>query len=186
MSNPFAQDVKKKAKVLADDMMLDFDHLPLSQQTKIKEGLKVVSAVLGTHNPLDVRQTIFGIVPSKSNCYRIVTIPCKAPKKPFSSLAKTKELREYERSFGLQCTRYRNAGIQTDFRFEMDVYYPSKRADLDNSLKCVLDCLQPQTKTRPFSVGAISNDNLCQEIILRRHVDAGNPRIEFVITPLNS
>lgn len=132
------------------------------------------------------KQIIIGNVPSKSNCYRIVTIPCKAPKKPFSSLAKTKELREYERSFGLQCTRYRNAGIQTDFRFEMDVYYPSKRADLDNSLKCVLDCLQPQTKTRPFSVGAISNDNLCQEIILRRHVDAGNPRIEFVITPLNS
>lgn len=123
-------------------------------------------------------QVIFGTVPSKSNCYRIVTFKTKDPtKKGYSTLAKTKELKDYEHSFGLQCTGYRNAGIETDFKFEMDVYYPSRRADLDNSLKCVLDCLQ--------AVGAIKNDNLCQEILVRRHIDAKNPRIEFVITPIN-
>jgi Holliday junction resolvase RusA-like endonuclease len=175
MSNPF------KGEIDTDGLVEAFERLPIRMQEHLKIGLGIVKEQLG----ISEKQIIIGVVPSKSNCYRIVTIPCKAPKKPFSSLAKTKELREYERSFGLQCTRYRNAGIQTDFRFEMDVYYPSRRADLDNSLKCVLDCLQPATKSRPFSVGAITNDNLCQEITIRRHIDTQNPRIEFIITPLN-
>jgi len=121
------------------------------------------------------KQVIIGNIPSKSNCYRIVTIRSKDPmKKSFSSLAKDKHLKEYEKAFNLQCMRYRNAGIDSDFKFEMDVYYPSARADLDNSLKVVLDCLQV--------VGAITNDNLCQEILVRRNIDKLNPRIEFEIT----
>jgi Holliday junction resolvase RusA-like endonuclease len=123
-----------------------------------------------THN----KQVIFGNVPSKSNCYRIVTFKSKDPEKNgYSTLAKTGDLKKYEKAFALQCNLYRNAGIDKDFNFEMDVYYPSRRSDLDNSLKVVLDCLQV--------VGAIKNDNLCQEIIVRRHIDARNPRIEFVI-----
>ena len=133
------------------------------------------------------KQVIIGNVPSKSNCYRIVTFKSKEPaKNGFSTLAKTKELREYERGFALQCAYYRNWGLQGDFKFEMDVYYPNKRSDLDNSLKCVLDCLQPHhPKNRPNGVNAIENDNNCQEIVLRRHIDKQNPRIEFVITPIN-
>lgn len=174
MSNPFADKVPKigivpfpAEKAIMQMPVFAIEKPPRTKLEDIKSLLQ--GKILG-------RQIILGTVPSKSNCYRIVTIPCKPPKVPFSSLAKKTKLKNYEKAFALQCNLYRNAGIETDFKFEMDVYYPSRRADLDNSLKCVLDCLQV--------VGAIKNDNLCQEILVRRHVDKDNPRIEFVITPI--
>jgi len=126
-------------------------------------------------NGYGVMEVIKGVVPSKSNSYRIVTIKSKDPsKKGFSSLAKTKEAKAYENAFILQCRKYRNANIDCDFNFEMDVYYPSRRADLDGSLKMVLDCLQ--------KANAIKNDNKTNQLLIRRHVDKDNPRVEFSIT----
>lgn len=113
--------------------------------------------------------TIPGNVPSKSNCYRIIKLGEHA------SLAKTKALKAYEESFMWQCGVYRNANISTPFEFHVNVYYPSKRSDLDNSLKCVLDCLQ--------KVKAISNDNLCCMIVAQKFIDKANPRVEFKIIP---
>lgn len=110
-------------------------------------------------------QTIYGQVPSKSNCYKIVTIS------GHGSLAKTKALKDYENSFYLQCNLYRNANIKGFFEFNVDVYYPNNRADLDNSLKIILDSLQ--------QVKAIDNDNKCVMIVARKFVDKINPRIEF-------
>ena len=46
--------------------------------------------------------------------------------------------------------------ISTDFMFTVDVYYPTLKSDLDNSLKVILDCLQ--------SAGMIKNDNKCIRI----------------------
>jgi Holliday junction resolvase RusA-like endonuclease len=66
--------------------------------------------------------------------------------------------------------------IEGNFKFEIDVYYNSRRPDLDNSLKSTLDCLQ--------KCSAIKNDNKCVEIIARKHLDKLNPRIEFDIIPL--
>lgn len=124
------------------------------------------------------KEVIFGNVPSKSNCYRIVTFKSKDPaKKSHASLAKSGKLKKYEKDFSRQCVKYRNAGIDEDFIFEIWVYYPSRRSDLDGSLKVCLDCLQKV-------VGAIKNDNLCQDIIAHRRIDTRNPRIEFVITAL--
>lgn len=110
-------------------------------------------------------QTIFGQVPSKSNCYKIITLS------GHGSLAKTKALKDYEKSFYLQCNLYRNANIKGLFEFNVDVYYPNNRADLDNSLKIILDSLQ--------QVKAIENDNKCVLIVARKFVDKLNPRIEF-------
>ena len=115
-------------------------------------------------------QTISGKVPSKSNSYKVITVG------GHGSLAKHERLKAYERSFYLQCDKYRNAGISSLFEFYVDVYYPSNRADLDNSLKIILDCLQ-QCK-------AINNDNLCVKIVARKFVDKENPRIEFRIEKL--
>ena len=81
-------------------------------------------------------QTIRGKCPSKSNCYRVVTID------GHGSLAKQKALTDYERSFYLQCDRYRGADIRGLFALKIRVYYDSQRPDLDNCLKVVLDCLQ--------------------------------------------
>lgn len=119
---------------------------------------------------------IRGNTPSKSNCYKIITMGSGI--KRHASLAKTKALKQYEDDFYIQLPpKLRNLDISGYFKFEIDVFYPSQRADLDNSLKVVLDCLQ-KTKT-------IRNDNKCVEIIARKALDKADPRIEFKITEVN-
>lgn len=120
------------------------------------------------------KQVILGAVPAKSNCYRIVTFKSKDPlKKSYSHLAKTKELNEYEKSFTLQCIKYRNLRVNAKFRIEIDVWFRQQRSDLDNAAKVILDMLQ--------KVSAIDNDNLLYELVMRKHIDKENPRIEFQI-----
>lgn len=110
------------------------------------------------------KQTIYGLPPSKSNAYRIITIH------GHGSLAKTPATKKYEESFFMQCG-LRNANIDTRFKLTIDVYFSSDRPDLDNSCKIVLDMLQ--------SCKAIKNDRLCSEIHARKLIDKENPRIEF-------
>ena len=119
-----------------------------------------------------IEGTILGNTPSKSNCYRIISMRGKNGK-GHSSLAKTSALKKYEDSFYMQVGKYRSAMIDQYFDFEIDVYYPSNRSDLDNSLKVVLDCLQKSK--------VIKNDNKCTQILARKFIDKLNPRIEFKI-----
>ena len=99
-------------------------------------------------------ETIYGNTPSKSNCYRI----------GYKGLYKTPALKKYEDSFFMQLSgNLRNKLITGYFELYIDVYYPSGRADLDNSLKCVLDCLQ--------KCKAIKNDNKCAKIVAQRFID---------------
>ena len=114
--------------------------------------------------------TIQGQVPSKSNSYRIVTI------RGHGSLAKTSALKEYEKSFFMQCGKLRDRMIEGLFELYIDVYYSSMRPDLDNSLKIILDCLQ--------SVKAIKNDNQCVTITARKFVDKDNPRVLIKLTSI--
>ena len=108
-------------------------------------------------------QIITGNTPSKSNCYRFGN----------KIMFKTDALKKYEESFIWQCGNYRNLNIDTPFEFYIDVYYQSKRSDLDNSLKVVLDCLQ--------RVKGIKNDNNCCKIVANKFIDKENPRISFYI-----
>lgn len=115
------------------------------------------------------KTTVHGQIPSKSNCYRVVTI------RGHGSLAKTPALRRYEESFIMQCP-LRKAGIGYRFKLTVDVFNQSDRNDLDNSFKILLDCLQ--------SCKAIRNDRLCAEIHARKFIDKENPRVEFSIERL--
>ena len=115
------------------------------------------------------KTTVHGQIPSKSNCYRVVTI------RGHGSLAKTPALRRYEESFIMQCP-LRKAGIGYRFKLTVDVFNQSDRNDLDNSFKILLDCLQ--------SCRAIRNDRLCAEIHARKFIDKENPRVEFSIERL--
>ena len=110
---------------------------------------------------------ITGNCPSKSNCYKVIKLGSKC------SLGKQKHLKSYENSFKLQMLQYKYELIETEFKFIIDVYYDSRRPDLDNALKVVLDCLQ--------KAGAIKNDNKCIEIVAKKHLDKENPRIIFSI-----
>lgn len=125
-------------------------------------------------------EIIKGNIPSKSNSYRIVVdrIKFKLTSKFVGRLVKSSKMLAYEKLFMLQCRKYRNKNIQGEFRFECDVYYDSKRPDLDGSFKAVLDCLQ--------KLKAFKNDNKCVEIIARKFKDKENPRIEFKIIELDN
>jgi len=114
--------------------------------------------------------TITGSVPSKSNQYKVIRLGNRC------GLGKQKQLYEYEDSFSNQMLEYNYKMIEGEFRFEIDVYYPNRRKDLDNSLKVVLDCLQ--------KAKLIKNDNKCMEITARKHLDKENPRVVFKVVPL--
>lgn len=105
---------------------------------------------------------VFGQVPAKSNSYRIAG----------KSFYKSREVVLYECSFIAQCKEL-NRNIQGEFELHMDVYFRSKRSDIDNCLKVVLDAMQ---KGKVFK-----NDNQCVHLNIRKFVDKTNPRIEYQI-----
>lgn len=117
-----------------------------------------------------MEQVIYGKIPSKSNCYKIITLM------GHGSLAKQKVLKDYEKSFFMQCGTYRNKMIDGYFKLEVNVYHENMRPDLDNCFKVLLDCLQ--------SCKAIKNDRFCVEIHAQKFVDKNNPRVEFTLTEL--
>lgn len=122
-------------------------------------------------NLIPLTATIYGIPPSKSNSYQIIKVGNAY------SLGKQNALKKYEKTFYMQVpAELRGKLIADFFSFSMNVYYPSMRADLDNSTKVVLDCLQ--------AAKVIKNDNKCIHLDIHRFVDKKNPRIEFKITPI--
>ena len=112
-------------------------------------------------------QVIHGSVPSKSNCYKIITLA------GHGSLAKTPAMKDFEKKFYLQCGAYRNKNIQGFFELYADVYFQSNQPDLDNSLKGLLDCLQ--------ACKAIKIDRNCVKIVANKFIDKNSPRIEFTL-----
>jgi len=108
-----------------------------------------------------------GTVVSKSNSYRIITI------NGHGSLTKTTAMKKYEENFLWQVGNIRDANINVPFELYIDVYFPSKRSDLDGAMKASLDCMQ--------KAKIITNDNNCCKILARKFIDKENPRIEFKI-----
>lgn len=118
-------------------------------------------------------EIIYGKVVGKSNNYQ--TVP---DGKGGKRIIKNDAIRQYERLFARQCKIYRDKNINVPFRFDVTVYFPSMRQDLDNALKTILDCLQ--------YCHAITDDNLCREIQASKRIDKHHPRIEYSITPLEA
>ena len=114
--------------------------------------------------------TIYGHIPSKSNCYKIGVL------NGHGTLVKQKKLKEYENTFVGQCVGRRspsNPLIKGFFHLWVDVYLPNKTQDLDNCLKILLDLLQ--------TCGIIKNDCKCLHIDATRYEDKKNPRVTFEI-----
>jgi len=110
-------------------------------------------------------------VPSKANAYKIVSF------NGHYSLAKGKKLKEYEKSFFLQCP-YRNVNITKFFSIDIEVFYANNRKDLDGCFKIILDCLQ--------QCNVIKNDRECVEIHAKKMVDKINPRVHITIKVIDS
>lgn len=116
-------------------------------------------------------QTILGNCPSKSNCYKVITINGHA------SIAKTPPLKKWEDSFFMQCGKYRDLKIDQFFEYHCKVFYPSMRTDIDNHCKIVLDAMQ--------KAKVITNDNKCVKIVAEKFIDKDNPRIEFKLVTID-
>ncbi len=115
---------------------------------------------------------IYGTPPSKSNTYKIITLKRKG--KVHASLAKSPEAKAYEQKFWVQLPKHlRGKNISTEFALIITIYFPSKRNDLDNALKIVLDCLQMKTNR------VIKNDNLCVYILAKKVIRKKGGMIEF-------
>lgn len=117
-------------------------------------------------------EIIYGQVIAKANNYQAV--PGKDGQK---RIIKNDRIREYEKSFCLQCKKYREKRISGRFKLFIRVWHGNIRFDLDNALKTILDCLQ--------MVEAITNDSLCFEIHAEKRIDRRNPRVEFGMEEIN-
>lgn len=130
-----------------------------------------------------VQFTVHGQPPSKSNSYKIITLPNYRSKKTgkqiksHSSLGKTPELKKYEEMFLMQIpARYRGMMIDKVFHCDIKFYFRSMSSDLDNAWKCTLDCLQ--------SGKVIKNDNKMIEQVGYKFIDKEEPRLELMIRTL--
>lgn len=110
----------------------------------------------------EIKEVIRGLIPSKSNSYRIAN----------NRFFKSKSVTEYEKKFFMQC-RSRNKMIAGYFEIDVKAYYPNERSDLDGAFKLTMDCLQ-QCKV-------VKNDNRCIKIVAEKFVDKVDPRIELTI-----
>ncbi len=116
--------------------------------------------------------TIKGQPPSKSNCY--MPISKRSGNKTFASIAKKPSLKKYEVDFFSQVKgEFRGLLIDKPFKATLHCTFNSKRPDLDNSAKIILDCLQ--------TAKVIKNDNLCYELLMTKTVDKDNAGVHIII-----
>lgn len=111
---------------------------------------------------------VMGQPPSKSNCYRIIKLG------NHGSLAKTPALKAYESTFFTQVPgNIREINLTSELDITLHCFFSSKRPDLDNAAKAILDCLQ--------KAKVIKNDNLVYKLLMTKAIDKLNPRVEIII-----
>ena len=115
----------------------------------------------------EFRATVFGNLQSKANSRRMI--------RP-GLVIKSKAALEFEKSAMLQLKKpMRNRKpLEGDVACEFEVFYASRRSDLDTSL--IRDILQ--------KVGVYVNDRQIHQVIETKHLDKENPRIEILVYEL--
>ena len=110
-----------------------------------------------------VKLVIFGSTQSKANSRRLVTFGGRP------RLIKSKAALQFEKDIKAQVQPLKQM-LEGDLSFHADIYYPSRRQDLDPSI--LLDALQ----------GLIyANDRQFKQISSCRFLDKHNPRAEIWI-----
>ncbi len=121
---------------------------------------------LVAHGRTEVWQrTIFGSPQSKANSRKLVTVNGKP------MFIKGNAARAYLADFLKQCPLL-DPLFECDVTVEMDIYYSSRRPDVDDSL--VLDAMQGRI---------YRNDRQVRRRIITGYVDKDNPRAEITIYP---
>lgn len=110
-------------------------------------------------------KTILGSPQSKANSRRIVSHGGT------SRIVKSSAALAYARDFLRQCPSLEPM-FEGDVVVEMNIYYASRRNDLDESL--ILDLLQGKV---------YSNDRQCRKKVIEGFLDPSNPRTEIRVSP---
>lgn len=128
---------------------------------------------------------IRGQVPSKSNCLKPTIIGgVNVPRR--ASIGKTKELEAYELSFAGQVPVEHRGLSMGPFIAILHVFEGSRRPDLDNAGKVVLDCLQKVTPKRDKKTNltaVIQNDRYLRALHMFWGLDKDNPRVRIQLIP---
>ena len=80
--------------------------------------------------------------------------------------------RDFKTEVGWTCLAAGINPILAECKVTIHLYRPSRRGDIDNPVKCLLDALQGH---------AYTNDRDITEIHIYRHDDKSNPRVEIEI-----
>lgn len=115
-------------------------------------------------------ETIYGQIPTESDCYKVVADPKQANGQ---KVVRSDKVRAYEHTFLQQCVKYANRQILGQFRLLITFYIEKDCKDIGNAIRTVLGCLQI-TK-------AVADNGKCSELIVRKVTDVTYPRIEFVL-----
>lgn len=110
--------------------------------------------------------TILGEPASKANSRQIVML------KGRPAVIKSKKARDYVKTFQMQCPVLKPL-IEGDVCAEIQIFYASRRPDLDESV--ILDCMQSYI---------YANDRQVKRKIISWGLDRDNPRSVIKITPL--
>ncbi len=119
-------------------------------------------------NETDVLITILGEPASKANSRRMVLIRGKP------RLIKSKKALDYCKGFADQCPVL-DTLIESDVAVTLDIYYASRRPDLDESV--ILDELQGRV---------YKNDRQVKEKHVFWHLDRDNPRSDIRVKVMES
>lgn len=111
-------------------------------------------------------RTILGNPQSKANSRRIISINGK------TRSIKSKDALSYLHTFGIQCPTL-DPPFTGDLHMDIDIYYQSRRSDLDESI--IMDALQGKVYV---------NDRQVRSKFVRGFIDKDNPRAIIKITPL--
>jgi len=111
--------------------------------------------------------TILGEPASKANQRKLVTIKGKP------AFIKSDKARNYLKAFGVQCPQL-EAPFEGDVHVEIQIYYGSRRPDLDESV--ILDAMQDRIYL---------NDRQVKSKYIVWGLDPDNPRSIIRVEPLN-
>lgn len=122
-------------------------------------------ALLLTGRKAPWSRVIKGMPYSKANSRQLTTIGGKP------RFIKSKDALAYVRAFLLQCPVL-DPMFECDVTVEIDIYYTSRRPDVDESL--ILDAMQERI---------YRNDRQVRRKVITGYIDKDNPRAEITVYP---
>lgn len=124
--------------------------------------------------PVDKKITIYGELASKANSRMAVQGRTKTGKSYTRFVKSKKALGWTEGALPQIKSQWRSKPIDKECGIECEVYYKTRRPDLDVSL--LMDALE--------KAGVYTNDRLVHEIIAHKQYDKEEPRVEVTIYEL--